>query len=86
MLASGPPDPVLVEPAGLAGLRCPLLPTELPPDRRELVNLAGQAVLALQTQHYEEAESNSGGSCRRIRTSLRSFSVWRISHGAASGR
>jgi tetratricopeptide (TPR) repeat protein len=57
MLASGPPDPVLVEPAGLAGLRLPLLPKELPPDRRELVNLAGQAVLALQTQHYEEADS-----------------------------
>jgi tetratricopeptide (TPR) repeat protein len=57
MLASGPPDPVLVEPAGLAGLRLPLLPTEVPPDRRELVNLAGRAVLALQTQHYEEADS-----------------------------
>ena len=57
MLASGPPDPALVEPAGLAGLRLPLLPTEAPPDRRELVNLAGRAVLALQTQHYEEAES-----------------------------
>ena len=56
MLSSGPPDPALVEPAGLAGLRMPLLPTELPPDRRELVKLAGQAVLALQTQHYEEAE------------------------------
>jgi tetratricopeptide (TPR) repeat protein len=57
MLASGPPDPVLVEPAGLAGLRLPLLPTEVPPDRRELVNLVGRAVLALQTQHYEEADS-----------------------------
>lgn len=57
MLASGPPDPALVEPAGLAGLRLPFLPTEIPPDRRELINLAGQAVLALQTQHYEEAES-----------------------------
>lgn len=57
MLASGSPDPALVEPAGLAGLRLPLLPTELPPDRRELVNLAGRAVLALETQHYEEAES-----------------------------
>ena len=57
MLASGPPDPTLVEPAGLAGLRLPLLPAEIPPDLRELVNLAGQAVLALQTQHYEEAES-----------------------------
>jgi tetratricopeptide (TPR) repeat protein len=57
MLASGPPDPALVEPAGLAGLRLPLLPTEVPPDRRDLVNLAGRAVLAVQTQHYEQAES-----------------------------
>ena len=57
MLASGPGDPALVEPAGLAGLRLPLLPSEIPPDRKNLVNLAGQAVLAMQTQHYEEAES-----------------------------
>ena len=57
MLASGPPDATLVEPAGLAGLRLPLLPAEIPPDRRELVDLAGHAVLAMQTQHYEEAES-----------------------------
>jgi tetratricopeptide (TPR) repeat protein len=57
MLASGPPDPALIVPAGLAGLRLPFLPTELPPDRRELVNLAGQVVLAVQTQHYEEAKS-----------------------------
>ena len=57
MLASGPSDPMLVEPAGLAGLRLPLLPTEIPPDHRELVNFAGQAVVAMQTQHYEEADS-----------------------------
>ncbi len=57
MLSSGPPDPALVEPAGLAGLRLPLLPAEIPPDRRELVDLAGKAVLAMDTQHYEEAES-----------------------------
>jgi len=57
MLASGPPDPVLVEPAGLAGLRLPLLPTEIPADRRELVSSAGQAILAVQTQRYEQAES-----------------------------
>ncbi len=57
MLASGPPDPALVGPAGLAGLRMPLLPAELPPERRELVDLAGTAVLAVATQHYEEAES-----------------------------
>jgi len=57
MLASGSPDPALVEPAGLAGLRLPLLPAEIPPDRREFVDMAGRAVVAMQTQHYEEAES-----------------------------
>jgi tetratricopeptide (TPR) repeat protein len=57
MVSSGSPDPTLVEPAGLAGLRLPLLPAEIPPDRSELVNLAGRATLDLQTQHNEEAES-----------------------------
>jgi len=57
LLASGTPDPALVEPAGLAGLRLALLPAEIPPDRRELVDMAGRAVVAMQTQHYEEAES-----------------------------
>ncbi|MGA8086812.1 MAG: tetratricopeptide repeat protein [Terracidiphilus sp.] len=57
MLASGPPDPALIEPAGLAGLRLPLLPAEIPPDRRALVDMAGRAVVAMQTQHYEEADS-----------------------------
>lgn len=57
MLASGPPDAMLVEPAGLAGLRLPLMPAEMAPGRRELVDLAGHAVLAMQTRHLEEAES-----------------------------
>ena len=62
MLASGSqdsslPQSSLTDPAGLAGLRLALLPTEIPPDRRELIGLAGRAVLAVQTQHYEEAES-----------------------------
>lgn len=57
MLSSGAPDPALVEPAGLAGLRLPLLPSEIPPDRRELVDMAGRAVLAMETQRNEEAES-----------------------------
>jgi tetratricopeptide (TPR) repeat protein len=57
MLANGAADPALAEPAGLAGLRLPLLPSEMPPDRRELVHLAGRAVLDVQTQHYEDAES-----------------------------
>ncbi len=48
----------LVEPAGLAGLRIPLLPGEIPADRRDLVRLAGGAVVALQTQHYEDADAS----------------------------
>lgn len=54
---NGAADTALAEPAGLAGLRLPLLPSEIPPDRREIVHLAGQAVLDVQTQHYEDAES-----------------------------
>jgi predicted Zn-dependent protease len=41
----------------LAGLRLPLLPAEIPPDRRELVDLAGTAVMALQAERADEAES-----------------------------
>lgn len=57
MLASGASDPALVEPAGLAALRLPYLPAEIPPDQRELITLAGKAVMALQTQHQEEANT-----------------------------
>jgi len=57
MLASGASDPRLVEPAGLAGLRLPYLPSEIPPDRRELIAVAGKAVLALQLQRQEEAST-----------------------------
>jgi tetratricopeptide (TPR) repeat protein len=47
----------LVEPAGLAGLRLPLLPAEIPPDRRALIQLAGEGVIALRTHRYEDAEA-----------------------------
>ena len=57
MLASGSPDPTLVEPAGLAGLRLPYLPAEIPPDQRELITLSGKAVIALQMQRQEEADA-----------------------------
>ncbi|MGA3132719.1 MAG: tetratricopeptide repeat protein [Terracidiphilus sp.] len=57
MLANGVADPALTEPAGLAALRLPFLPAEIPPDRRELVHLTGRATLDVQTQHYEDAET-----------------------------
>ena len=57
MLASDSDSSLLIEPAGLAGLRLPLLPAEIPQDRRSMIQLAGKAVVAMQTQHYEDAEA-----------------------------
>jgi len=57
MLSSDPQSSLLTEPAGLAGLRLPLLPAEIPADRRQLVRLAGEAIVASQTQHYEDADT-----------------------------
>jgi len=56
MARSGQAESYLVEPVGLATLRMPLLPEEMPPDRREMVRLAGEAALALNDQHQDDAE------------------------------
>lgn len=58
MLASDSDSSLLIEPAGLAALRLPLLPAEIPPDRHNLIRSAGQAVVAMQTKHYEDAEAS----------------------------
>ena len=55
-VASGADISPLVEPLGLAALRLPLLPAEIPPDRKEMIRVAGEAVLALEEQHYAEAD------------------------------
>jgi predicted Zn-dependent protease len=56
MARSGQAESFLVEPLGLAVLRMPLLPAEIPPDGREMVRLAGEGALAVNDQHQEEAE------------------------------
>jgi tetratricopeptide (TPR) repeat protein len=53
---SGQAESFLVEPVGLAVLRMPLLPEEIPSDRREMIRLAGEAALAVNDQHQDEAE------------------------------
>ncbi len=55
MVRSGVPQGPLVEAAGLASLRMPLLPAEIPPDRLEIVRLAGNGSLALWDQRYDDA-------------------------------
>ena len=53
MLGSTSDLETLVEPAGLAGLRIPLLPNEIPENERAMVRLAGQAVLATEGSEPE---------------------------------
>lgn len=56
MVKSGQKTDLLVEPLGLAALRMPLLPAEIPPDRRELIRMAGQGALAVEAGRRDEAE------------------------------
>ena len=56
MIKSGSPPNLLVEPVGLAGLRYPFLPSEIPADRKEMFRLAGQAALAIEAQRPDDAE------------------------------
>ena len=55
-VASGENASPLVEPLGLAALRLPFLPAEIPADRREMVHMAGAGALAVEAQHYEDAD------------------------------
>jgi predicted Zn-dependent protease len=55
-VASGEDPAPLIEPLGLAALRLPFLPAEIPAGRREMVHIAGAAALAVEAQHYEDAD------------------------------
>jgi predicted Zn-dependent protease len=56
LVKAGQQPDLFVEPLGLAAMRLPFLPAEIPADRRELVRLAGQATLAIEAQRQDEAE------------------------------
>ncbi|MGP8251155.1 MAG: tetratricopeptide repeat protein [Terracidiphilus sp.] len=56
-VASGADTSPLVEPLGLAALRLPFLPAEIPAGSRGMIRIAGEAVLALEEQHYAEADN-----------------------------
>ena len=55
-VASGGDTSSLVEPLGLSALRLPFLPDEIPAGSREMVRIAGEAVIALEEQHYADAD------------------------------
>jgi tetratricopeptide (TPR) repeat protein len=56
MVKSGEQPDLIVEPLGLAALRLPLLPPEIPPDRRELIRMAGQGSLSIESHNPAETE------------------------------
>lgn len=53
--AEGNDNPRIIEAMGLATLRMPLLPTEAPPDRREMVLMAGRASYMMATRNTAAA-------------------------------
>ncbi|HTR67322.1 MAG TPA: tetratricopeptide repeat protein [Terriglobales bacterium] len=56
LVKSGQPAGPLTEAVGLAALRMPYLPAEIPSDRHDLVNMAGEGTLAIEAQHRDDAE------------------------------
>jgi tetratricopeptide (TPR) repeat protein len=56
LVKQGNSSPSVVEAAGLAALRKPLLPPDVPPDDRELVFLAGRAVCSAGERNVAEAQ------------------------------
>jgi tetratricopeptide (TPR) repeat protein len=54
--AEGNDNPRVIEAMGIATLRFPMLPIELPPDRREMVLMAGRASYMMATRNTAAAE------------------------------
>jgi len=57
ILATADPDDSFITPSGLSGLRMPFLPAETPADLREMVDIAGRAIIAFQAGRNYEAET-----------------------------
>jgi tetratricopeptide (TPR) repeat protein len=55
MVRAGEGSEPLVEPLGLAALRLPFLPAEIPGARPDMIRRAGEATLALETKRRDEA-------------------------------
>ena len=55
--SEGDDNPRVIEAMGIATLRMPLLPIELPPDRREMVLMAGRASYMMATRNTASAET-----------------------------
>ena len=54
--SAGNDNPRIIEAMGMATLRMPMLPTEAPPDRREMVLMAGRASYMMATRNTASAQ------------------------------
>jgi tetratricopeptide (TPR) repeat protein len=63
--AEGDDNPRVIEAMGLATLRMPFLPNEAPPDRREMVLMAGRASYMMATRNTSGADKAFAGLVAR---------------------
>jgi tetratricopeptide (TPR) repeat protein len=63
--AEGNDNPRVIEAMGIATLRMPMLPIELPPDRREMVLMAGRGSYMMATRNTASAETAFEALVRR---------------------
>jgi tetratricopeptide (TPR) repeat protein len=63
--SEGDDNPRVIEAMGLATLRMPLLPIEAPPDRREMVLMAGRASYMMATRNTAASEKAFGALVAR---------------------
>ena len=56
MARAGNESPSLIEALGLSVLRMPFLPSEMPPDRREMVLMAGRAAYDMRTHRPDDGK------------------------------
>jgi tetratricopeptide (TPR) repeat protein len=84
-LRIGHESPKIVEAFGLTILRLPFLPNEIPPDKRELVLLAGEAGRSMAARRLDEARKSFETLVTRYSNEPNvhySFGVFQLSHDA----
>ena len=83
--SEGNDNPRIIEAMGIATLRMPMLPTEAPPDRREMVLMAGRASYMMATRNTASARQGVRGARRALSGDTeRALCVRRVSPAGAS--
>ncbi len=82
----GNDNPRVIEAMGIATLRMPMLPIELPPDRREMVLMAGRASYMMATRNTPAAEQGVRGARRRATRKRRTSTTRTASSCCRSSR